>query len=97
MIGQYGEGGLYTSHGLMTPADLEEWRRDTDWYEAHPRPQQDDECGHGRYLDDDCDACGRPDDEVSPSGCLRRLVPLAWTIAALALIVAYVLVSRGRM
>ncbi len=94
MIGRRGEGGLYATQGLMTPADLEEWRQDTDWYELNPRPQQDDECGHGRYLNDDCDACGRPDDEVR-SGGLLAAVP--FMLAAVALIVAYVLITRGRM
>lgn len=50
---------IYTSHGLMTPADLEEYRVDTDWYESHPRIPQDDECGHGRLMIDDCDECER--------------------------------------
>lgn len=39
---------IYTTHGLMTAADLEEYRRDTDWYEQredsgeYPPPGCDD-------------------------------------------------------
>lgn len=32
----------YTSHGLMTQADLEEYRRDTDWYELNPQADDSD-------------------------------------------------------
>ena len=47
----------YTSHGLMTAADLEEYRQDYDWDElAQPEPD-DDGCVHGRLLTDDCDEC----------------------------------------
>lgn len=48
---------IYTSHGLMTAADLEEYRQDTDWYELHGDPQEDDACDHGHLLTDDCDEC----------------------------------------
>lgn len=48
---------IYTTHGLMTAADLEEYRRDTDWYELYEREPQGDECEHGRLLADDCDDC----------------------------------------
>jgi hypothetical protein len=48
---------IYTSHGLMTAADLEEYRLDTDWYELHRREPQDGECEHARPLTDDCDDC----------------------------------------
>jgi hypothetical protein len=49
----------YTTHGYMTPADLEEYRQDTDWYELNQREPQDDECEHCRQLTDDCDECER--------------------------------------
>ncbi len=59
-LGQHSaEGGIYTTHGLMTPADLEEWRLDTDWYELNRREPNDDECDHLRLLTDDCDDCER--------------------------------------
>lgn len=35
----------YTSHGLMTPADLEEYAEDYDWGELN-QPEPEDECGH---------------------------------------------------
>ena len=54
------QGGTYTSHGVMTGADIDEYRRDTDWYEAHPRVPEEDECEHGRQWIDDCDDCRRP-------------------------------------
>ena len=47
----------YTSQGLMTAADLEEYRQDTDWYELNPPEPQDDGCIHGRLLTEDCDEC----------------------------------------
>ncbi len=50
---------IYTSHGLMTLADLEEYRRDTDWYELHPRTPEEGECEHCRLWTDDCDDCER--------------------------------------
>lgn len=50
---------LYTSHGLMLPSDLEEYRVDTDWYELHPRVPEEDECEHCRLFTDDCDDCER--------------------------------------
>jgi hypothetical protein len=53
------EGGIYTSHGLMLPSDLEEYRQDTDWYELHPRVPEEGECEHCRLFTDDCDDCGR--------------------------------------
>lgn len=50
---------IYTSHGLMTQADLEEYRQATDWYELHPHGPDDeaDQCVHGRLLTDNCDDC----------------------------------------
>lgn len=48
---------IYTTHGAMTAADLEEYRQDTDWYELHQPEPQDDECEHGRALTDDCEDC----------------------------------------
>jgi hypothetical protein len=51
---------IYTSHGLMTTADLEEYRRDYDWDElSEAEPQGDDGCVHARLLTDDCDDCER--------------------------------------
>lgn len=50
---------IYTSQGAMTPADLEQHRLDTDWYELNPPVPQDGECEHCRQLTDDCDDCGR--------------------------------------
>ena len=47
----------YTSHGLMTAADLEEHRQDTDWYELNPPEPDHGGCVHGRLLTDDCDEC----------------------------------------
>ncbi len=32
-----------TTQGAMTGADIEEWRRDTDWYELYGRPDEDEE------------------------------------------------------
>ena len=54
------EGGTYTSHGLMTGADLDEHRLDTDWNEIHPRIPEEGECEHARLWGDDCDGCRRP-------------------------------------
>jgi hypothetical protein len=50
---------IYTSHGLMTAADLEEYRQDYDWDELRQREPEDDECEHLRLLTDDCDECER--------------------------------------
>lgn len=51
--------GVYTSHGFMTAADMEEYRQDTDWYEQHEQHvPRDDECEHGRPFTDYCDDCG---------------------------------------
>jgi hypothetical protein len=50
---------IYTSQGLMTAEDVEEWRLDHDWYELHPRIPEDGECEHCRQMTDDCDTCGR--------------------------------------
>ena len=47
----------YTSHGLMTAADMDEYRQDYDWDELCPEPESDDGCVHGRLLVDDCDHC----------------------------------------
>lgn len=47
----------YTSHGLMTAADLEEYRRDTDWYEVDRPEPDDDGCVHGLVLAKDCVDC----------------------------------------
>ena len=47
----------YTSHGLMTAADLEEYRQDTDWYELNPPEPDHGGCVHGRLLTEDCDEC----------------------------------------
>jgi hypothetical protein len=48
----------YTTHGLMTAADLEEYRRDYDWSELRqPESQDDDGCVHGRLLAEDCAGC----------------------------------------
>lgn len=53
----------YTSQGYMTAGDVEEWRRDTDWYELHPPVVEEDQCPHGTWMYDDCDPCDRwPDD-----------------------------------
>jgi hypothetical protein len=54
------EGGIYTSHGLMTGADLDEYRRDTDWHELHRPVPEADQCEHARFWTDDCDDCRRP-------------------------------------
>lgn len=54
-----GEGLLVTSHGVMTAADLEEYRQDYDWDELHQRAPEDGECEHARLLTDDCDDCER--------------------------------------
>jgi hypothetical protein len=54
------EGGIYTSHGLMTGADLGEYRRDTDWHELHRPVPEADQCEHARFWTDDCDDCRRP-------------------------------------
>ena len=53
----------YTSHGLMTSDDLEEYRRDYDWDELNPQPETDDGCVHGRLLTEDCDECSQSDHE----------------------------------
>lgn len=52
-------GVIYTTHGAMTATDLEEHRRDTDWYELHRREATEGECAHLRLLTDDCDGCER--------------------------------------
>lgn len=48
---------IYTGHGLMTAADLEEYRRDYDWDELNSPEPDGDGCVHGRLLTEDCDAC----------------------------------------
>ena len=53
---------MYTSHGLMTSADLEEYRQDTDWYELNQRKPQPDECEHCIPFTDYCDDCPLEDE-----------------------------------
>lgn len=50
---------ISTTQGAMTPADLEELRRDYDWDELNHREPEPDECKDGRLLTDDCEACDR--------------------------------------
>ena len=47
----------YTSHGLMTAADMEECRRDYDWDELRQPEPDDDACVHDRLLTEDCGEC----------------------------------------
>lgn len=49
----------YTSHGLMTPADMEEHRQDYDWDELREPEPNDDACVHGHLLADDCGECAQ--------------------------------------
>ena len=61
MLGKPGPGGgIYSSHGLITTADLDEYRRDTDWYELHQQIPEEGQCVHARFWADDCDKCRRP-------------------------------------
>lgn len=46
---------IYTSHGLMTQADLDEYRQDYDWDELDPEIDECPECGGQMTIDGFCD------------------------------------------
>lgn len=80
---------IYTTQGAMTASDLEEYRQDTDWYEAGQREPQDGECEHCVSLLDNCDDC--PQEDVGP-----EVVPSVSALATRALQAAIIAHKHDR-